>query len=143
MVGQDFVPWIGGQRQNQYSLAWVVMSMVRHNPRTLTLPMLVSIDFAFAHLSTGRNLERPLFNCVHILRYYTQFCEPFSKSYTFALKMLIYTKMLMCKQTVCPGSLCSKRPPSTSSVLYAELSQSKMYIVFSRLLLTELCLKNV
>ena len=36
----------------------------------------------------------------------------------------------------------SKRPPSTSSV-YAELSQSKMYIVFSRLLLTELCFKNV
>ena len=32
MVVQDFVPWIGGQRQNQYSLAWVVMSMVQHNP---------------------------------------------------------------------------------------------------------------
>ena len=29
-----------------------------------SLPMLVSIDFAFAHLSTGRNLERPLFNCI-------------------------------------------------------------------------------
>ena len=28
MVVQDLVPWIGGQRQNQYSLAWVVMSMV-------------------------------------------------------------------------------------------------------------------
>ena len=27
------------------------------------------------------------------------------KSYTFAIKMLIYTKMLMCTQTVCPGSL--------------------------------------
>ena len=26
--------------------------------------MLVSIDFAFAHLSTGRNLDRPLFNCI-------------------------------------------------------------------------------
>ena len=39
-------------------------------------------------------------------------------------------------------SLFSKRPPSNSSV-YAELSQSNMYIVFSRLLLTELCFENV
>ena len=34
-----------------------------------------------------------------------------------------------------------KRPPSNSSV-YSELSQSNMYIVFSRSLLTELCFKN-
>ena len=59
------------------------------------------------HHKTGKiNLRLLSMQFVHILRYYTQFCEPFSKSYTFAIKMLIYTKMLICKQTVCPGSLC-------------------------------------
>ena len=89
----------------------IIICVVSSERKILQTAQIRNFEQKEPHHKTGKINLRLFSMYLFIFYVITQFCEPFCESYTFAIKMLMHTKMLMCTQTVCLGSLWSEVGP--------------------------------